>query len=103
MKQSTSLSPRNLGLALLALILVAGLGVLYAKTETIDLRGPNEIASLLRELKEFDGLWDVDVVRLNPAALPAWLPPDVQGHQTQDRHRNQAGVGALLPRPTLLC
>ena len=77
MKPSTSFNPQNLGLALLALILVAGLAILYAKTETIDLRGPNEIASLLRELKEFDGLWDVDVLRLSVESdVKVPLPPD---------------------------
>jgi signal transduction histidine kinase len=77
MKPSTSFNPQNLGLALLALILVAGLAILYAKTETIDLRGPNEIASLLRELKEFDGLWDVDVLRLSVESdVNEPLPPD---------------------------
>ncbi len=65
MKSTTLLNPKNLGLAVLALILVAGLAVLYAKTEAIDLREPNEIASLLRELKEFDGYWDVDVLRFS--------------------------------------
>ncbi len=77
MKPSISLNPQNLGLTVLALILVAGLAILYAKTETIDLRGPNEIASLLRELKEFDGLWDVDVLRLSVESdLNVPLPPD---------------------------
>jgi signal transduction histidine kinase len=53
------------------------LAILYAKTETIDLRGPNEIASLLRELKEFDGLWDVDVLRLSVESdVNEPLPPD---------------------------
>ena len=41
---------KNLGLVFVALILVAGLAILYAKTETIDLREPNKIASVLREL-----------------------------------------------------
>ncbi len=48
---------------LLAFGLVGGLAILYAKTESIDLREPNEIASLLRELKELDARWDVDVLR----------------------------------------
>jgi hypothetical protein len=56
---------KNLGLVLLALSLVSGLAILYAKTETIDLREPNEIASVLRELKELDARWDVDVLRMS--------------------------------------
>jgi signal transduction histidine kinase len=63
-------------LVLLAFALVGGLAILYAKTESIDLREPNEIASLLRELKELDGRWDVDVLRasvesdVNTSPLP---------------------------------
>ncbi|UCH48419.1 MAG: hypothetical protein JSU95_00955 [Betaproteobacteria bacterium] len=76
MKPST-LNSKNLGLAVLALMLVVGLAVLYAKTETIDLRGPNEIASVLRELKEIDKLWDVDVLRLSVESdIKVALPPD---------------------------
>ncbi len=62
---------------LLAFALVGGLAVLYAKTESIDLREPNEIASLLRELKEFDGRWDVDVLRASMESdVNAPPPPD---------------------------
>ena len=75
MKLPTSLSFRNLGVVLLALVLVGGLAILYAKTEAIDLREPNQIASLLRELKEFDGRWDVDVLRASLESDVAALPP----------------------------
>ena len=50
MKLPTSVNSRSLRLVLLAFALVGGLAILYAKTESIDLREPNEIASLLREL-----------------------------------------------------
>jgi len=60
---------------LAALALVAALAFLYDKTQAIDLREQNEILDYLRELKEIDGRWDVDVLRarLEPAAgrLPA--------------------------------
>lgn len=64
-------SMKNLGFVLVAMLLVAGLAVLYAKTETIDLREPNRIAGSLRDLKEIDARWDVDVLR-------ASLESDVQ-------------------------
>jgi two-component system, NtrC family, sensor kinase len=77
MNLSTSLIYRNLGWVLLGAALVGGLAILYAKTESIDLREPNRIAGLLRELKEFDGRWDVDVLRAsNVSDVNADLPPD---------------------------
>ena len=73
----TSLIYRNLGWVLAGLVLVGGLAVLYAKTESIDLREPNRIAGLLRELKEFDGRWDVDVLRASTISdVEAPMPPD---------------------------
>ena len=50
-------------LALAAVVLVAALVFLYEKTQALDLREQNEILGLLRELKEIDGRWDVDVLR----------------------------------------
>ena len=66
---------QNTLFGLAALALVAALAFLYDKTQAIDLREQNEILGYLRELKEIDGRWDVDVLRarLEPAAgqLPA--------------------------------
>lgn len=77
MNLSTSMIYRNLGWVLLGAALVGGLAILYAKTESIDLREPNRIAGLLRELKEFDGRWDVDVLRASKVSdVEAALPPD---------------------------
>ncbi len=77
MNLSTSMIYRNLGWVLLGAALVGGLAILYAKTESIDLREPNRIAGLLRELKEFDGRWDVDVLRASKVSdVDAALPPD---------------------------
>jgi two-component system NtrC family sensor kinase len=77
MKLPTSVNFQSLGWVLLAFTLIGGLAVLYAKTESIDLREPNEISSLLRELKEFDVRWDVDVLRASMESdLKAPLPPD---------------------------
>ena len=80
---------RNIGLFLLAFTLVGGLAILYAKTETIDLRDPNKIASLLRELKEFDNRWDVDVLR-------ASMESDVAARPSLDRRQGaESALGAL--------
>ena len=80
---------RNIGLFLLAFTLVGGLAILYAKTETIDLRDPNKIASLLRELKEFDNRWDVDVLR-------ASMESDVAARPALDRRQGaESALSAL--------
>ena len=64
----------NLLFGLGALAMVAALAFLYDKTQAVDLRGQNEIQGLLRELKEIDGRWDVDVLQsrleLGTAAMP---------------------------------
>ena len=54
---------RHLLLAIVALALVAALAFLYDKTQAVDLRDRNEIASVLSALREIDGRWDVDVLR----------------------------------------
>jgi len=66
---------RNILTALAALALIAVLGFLYAKTQAVDLRGPNEITNLLRVLKEIDGRWDVDVLRASLESDSNALPP----------------------------
>src|SRR5689334_18298276 len=61
MKKSEAL--HNALLAVVALALVAALAFLYDKTQAVDLRERNDILGLLRELKEIDSRWDVDVLR----------------------------------------
>jgi signal transduction histidine kinase len=64
---------QNALLALGAAALLAALLFLYNKTEAVDLRERNEILGMLRELKEIDVRWDVDVLRtrLEPEAAAA--------------------------------
>lgn len=73
MNKSEAVKNGLLGLA--ALAMVAALVFLYDKTQAVDLREQNEILGFLRELKEIDARWDVDVLRarLEPGAneLPA--------------------------------
>ena len=72
MKLSESL--QNALLALGAAALIGALFFLYNKTEAVDLRERNEILGMLRELKDIDVRWDVDVLRsrleLDPAGVP---------------------------------
>ncbi|HEY6280295.1 MAG TPA: ATP-binding protein [Burkholderiales bacterium] len=53
----------NILFGLAALVMVGVLMFLYDKTQAVDLRKQNEILGFLRELKEIDGRWDVDVLR----------------------------------------
>lgn len=46
-----------------AAVLALALAFLYNKTQAIDLRQQNEILALLRELKDIDSRWDLDVTR----------------------------------------
>jgi signal transduction histidine kinase len=46
-----------------AAALAGALAFLYHKTEAIDLRQQNEILGYLRELKDIDSRWDLDVMR----------------------------------------
>jgi signal transduction histidine kinase len=53
----------HLLLTVVALGLIAALAFLYDKTQAIDLRDRNEIASVLSVLREIDGRWDIDILR----------------------------------------
>ena len=59
---------KNALLVVPSALLIAALAFLYLKTEAIDLREKNEILTLLRELKEIDSRWDVDVLRARSEA-----------------------------------
>ncbi len=61
-------------LCLGAAALAGALAFLYHKTEAIDLRQQNEILGLLRELKDIDSRWDLDVVRARAEFVSGELP-----------------------------
>lgn len=58
------ISPRHLLITIATFGLIAALVFLYNKTEAVDLSERNEIVSLLRELQEIEGRWDIDVLRM---------------------------------------
>jgi signal transduction histidine kinase len=66
---------QNILLGVGALVLIAALVFLYNKTQAVDLREENEILGLLRDLKEIDGRWDLDVLRASLEPDAAALPP----------------------------
>ncbi len=68
-----------LGLAAAA-ALVGALVYLYDKTQAVDLRERNEVLGLLRELKDIDARWDVDVLQAKLEFGAA-----EEGHLARDR------------------
>ena len=54
---------QNILLAAGATLMVAALFFLYEKTAAVDLSEHNEVLATLRELKDIDVRWDIDVVR----------------------------------------
>jgi len=63
-------------LAAVTVALAAILGYLYFKTAGTDFKRQNEVLALLRELKEIDSRWDVEILRVHTelALPPAPLP-----------------------------
>ena len=57
-----------------AAALAGALAFLYNKTQAIDLRQQNEILGYLRELKDIDSRWDLDVMRARADFATAELP-----------------------------
>ena len=66
---------QNVLLGVASLVLVGVLAFLYDKTQALDIREQNEVLGPLRELREIDDRWDVDVLRarleLGVSGLPA--------------------------------
>jgi signal transduction histidine kinase len=83
-------------LAAVTVALAAILGYLYFKTEGADFKRQNEVLAALRELKEFDSRWDVDILRVHTElAPPEALPPD-QGATLARIQRELAEASAAL-------
>jgi signal transduction histidine kinase len=55
--------PMHLLNAAIGCVLVAVLGVMIARTRTVDFEAHNEVVALLRQLKQVDAEWNVDVLR----------------------------------------
>ena len=83
-------------LAAVTVALAAVLGYLYFKTEGADFKRQNEVLAALRELKEFDSRWDVDILRVHTElAPPQALPPD-QGATLARIQRELTAASAAL-------
>jgi len=92
---------RRVLLAAVTVALAAILGYLYLKTEGADFKRQNEVLAALRELKEFDSRWDVDILRVHTEfAPPQALPPD-QGATLARIQRELTAASAALGSPAL--
>ncbi|HSB48804.1 MAG TPA: ATP-binding protein [Burkholderiales bacterium] len=91
--------PRAARRALLGLVtvaLAAILGYLYFKTSGADFKRQNEVLAGLRELKEIDSRWDVDILRAHTElAPPRTTLPDPRATLTRIQ-RELADAGAAL-------
>jgi len=88
-------------LAAVTVALAAILGYLYLKTEGADFKRQNEVLAALRELKEFDSRWDVDILRIHTEVTPPQsLPPD-QGATLARIERELTAASEALGSPVL--
>jgi len=94
-------SLRRVLLAAITVVLAAILGYLYLKTEGADFKRQNEVLAALRELKEFDSRWDVDILRVHTEVTPPQsLPPD-QGATLARIERELTAASEALGSPVL--
>jgi len=94
-------SLRRVLLAAITVVLAAILGYLYLKTEGADFKRQNEVLAALRELKEFDSRWDVDILRIHTEVTPPQsLPPD-QGATLARIERELTAASEALGSPVL--
>ena len=55
-------------------VLVAVLGVLIVRTGTVDFEAHNEVVALLRQLKQVDAEWNIDVLRAKTGLSTSYDP-----------------------------
>ena len=84
-----------------AAALAAALAFLYNKTQAIDLRQQNEILGYLRELKDIDSRWDLDVVRARAELGTGDLPAPNRAGAAAKALENLAAAVTRVPSPAL--
>ena len=87
--------------AAVSLLLVGILGTLYLKTEGTDFKRRSEVLSLLRELKEIDARWDVDLWRSRLEFTPPQAPPADYGSTLARIRQELAAAERALGSPVL--
>jgi len=98
--RSASIARRAL-LAAVTIALAAILGYLYLKTEGADFKHQNEVLAALRELKEIDSRWDVDILRAHTELAPPEAAPPDHGATVARILRDLTATGAALGSPVL--
>jgi len=93
--RSASIARRAL-LAAVTIALAAILGYLYLKTEGADFKHQNEVLAALRELKEIDSRWDVDILRAHTELAPPEAAPPDHGATVARILRDLTATGAAL-------
>jgi two-component system NtrC family sensor kinase len=83
-------------LGLVTVALAAILGYLYYKTAGADFKRQNEVLAGLRELKEIDSRWDVDILRAHTELAPPRTPLPDPGATLARIQRELAEAGAAL-------
>ena len=94
-------SARRALLAVGTVALAATLGFLYYKTQSADFKRQNEVLGLLRELKEIDARWDVDILRTRTDfSRPQTPSPDAEVALARIQ-RDLAAAAQTLDSPVL--
>ncbi len=84
-----------------AVALAAVLGYFYFKTQVGDYKRQNEVMAMLRELKEIDARWDVDVLRARTEIAPLQLPSPDYGSTLNRIRRDLAAATKEVDSPAL--
>jgi signal transduction histidine kinase len=97
LQRAAALKPvRRALFAAACLVLAAVLGYLYHKTQGVDIKRAGEVLAGLRELKEIDARWEVEILRLRfESAAPAAAPADTGPVIARLRKELAAGAQAL--------
>jgi signal transduction histidine kinase len=96
-----STAARQAALGAGAVVLAAVLGFLYFKTQGADFKRQNEVLALLRELKEIDSRWDVDILRTRNELEPPPAPSVDYGATLARIRRDLAAAADALGSPVL--
>ena len=92
---------RGVLIAAVSLALAGILAFLYVKTAGTDFKRSNEVLGLLRELKEIDARWDVDLWRSRVELAPAQVPPADYGSTLARIRQELAAAEQKLGSPVL--
>jgi signal transduction histidine kinase len=83
-------------LAAVTIVLAAILGYLYFKTEGTDFKRHNEVLAALRELKEIDSRWDVDILQAHTELAPPQTPLSDRAAAVARIQRELTAAGAEI-------